>query len=260
MFINKRFLALITFIALGGPLIAQSDRALIENADKLYPTKPVVSHYHNNWSRNHYAGRIEAFMKEPLNHGEIVFLGNSITEQGGDWSKKFGVKNIRNRGISGDVTDGVLKRLDEIVYFKPKAVFILIGVNDVFNIHHEKDTVLIYDKIVPSTDFIGENILKIASIIQKKSPQTKIFVRTILPTNRSFCREDILAVNRLIKKNESKGVYRVIDLYPEFVDSEGGMRDEFTTDGVHLSEEGYTQWVQFEKPIIAQLAKTIIKQ
>ena len=58
----------------------------------------------------------------------IIFIGNSITEGGKNWSEKFNIPNIRNRGISGDVTDGVLERLDEIIFFKPKAVFILIGI------------------------------------------------------------------------------------------------------------------------------------
>ena len=65
-----------------------------------------------------------------MNFNEIVFIGNSITEGGKNWSEKFNIPNIRNRGIGGDVTDGVLERLGEIIFFKPKAVFILIGIND----------------------------------------------------------------------------------------------------------------------------------
>ena len=37
-----------------------------------------------------------------------------------------------NRGISGDFTNGVLARLEEITHYKPKAIFLLIGVNDLF--------------------------------------------------------------------------------------------------------------------------------
>ena len=43
--------------------------------------------------------------------GGIVFLGNSITEQGGDWGKRLGWSSLKNRGISGDVTEGVLRDL-----------------------------------------------------------------------------------------------------------------------------------------------------
>ena len=42
-----------------------------------------------------------------MNHGDIVFIGNSITEGDKDWEKKLGIRHVKNRGISGDVTDGV---------------------------------------------------------------------------------------------------------------------------------------------------------
>ena len=55
--------------------------------------------------------------------GDIVFIGNSITELGGDWGKRLDCSSLKNRGISGDVTEGVLKRLGEITYVKPKKYF-----------------------------------------------------------------------------------------------------------------------------------------
>ncbi|MES2573806.1 MAG: GDSL-type esterase/lipase family protein [Bacteroidota bacterium] len=221
---------------------------------KLYPAKKIVSHYHNDWARNYYPKRIQEFKNKPLQWGEIVFIGNSITEGGNDWSVKFAIPSIRNRGIAGDVTDGVLKRLDEIIYFKPKAVFILIGINDLFSLHHTEDNpALDYHKIVPSTAYIGKNILKIAQKIHRKSPSTKLYVRTLLPSHRSYLKEDILAVNSIIRKNEAKGYYEVIDLYAQFVDAQGELPHELTQDGVHLNEKGYQKWVRFEKPIIDRL-------
>ena len=83
---------------------------------------------------NFYHKRIDEFKNNPIGSGKIVFLGNSITEAGGDWNKRFVSANkIVNRGISGDITEGVLSRLDEIIHYKPIAVFILIGINDIFN-------------------------------------------------------------------------------------------------------------------------------
>lgn len=222
--------------------------------ERLYPTKSVVSRYHNNWTQKHYPKRIQEFIKNPLEAGEIVFIGNSITEGGQDWSKRFALDHISNRGIAGDVTDGVLKRLDEIVYFKPKAVFLLIGINDLFSFHHKEDnSSLKYDKVVPSPEYVGENILKIAKMIHRKSPETKIYVRTLLPTRREYLKKDILLVNEMIKKNETEGIYKVIDLYSQFVDAEGELTKELTKDGVHLNEKGYEKWVNFEKVILESL-------
>lgn len=234
----------------------QSSQPETKESTQLFPTKTIVSRYHNDWSQKYYPKRIQEFKKEPLESGEIVFIGNSITEGGHDWSARFGIKHIRNRGIAGDVTDGVLKRLNEIIYSKPKGVFILIGINDLFNLHHNEDNrALIYDKIVPSTEYIGKNILKIAKIIHRKSPATKIYVRTLLPSRREYIKEDILEVNKIIKKNESKGYYEVIDLYTQFADANGELPKELTKDGVHLNEKGYQKWVDFEKPIVEELSK-----
>lgn len=250
---KKIFLALF-LIALNNITFGQSSPLGTEKLEKLYPTKKIVSHYHNDWTQKYYPKRIQEFKKEPLEFGEIVFIGNSITEGGRDWSARFGLDNLRNRGIAGDVTDGVLKRLDEIIYFKPKAVFILIGINDLFSIHHKEDNpALHYIKVVPSPEYIGKNILKIAKRIHRKSPATKIYVRTLLPSRRQYLKEDILTVNRMIKKNETKGYYEVIDLYSEFVDTYGELSKEFTKDGVHLNDNGYEKWVNFEKIIIKKL-------
>lgn len=250
----KKILLALFLIALSNSIFGQSSPISAEKLTKLYPSKKIVSLYHNDWTQKYYPKRIQEFQKEPLEFGEIVFIGNSITEGGKDWSARFGINHIRNRGIAGDGTDGVLKRLDEIIYFKPKAVFILIGINDLFSLHHNEDNrALKYDKVVPSSEYIGKNILKIAKTIHRKSPVTKIYVRTLLPSRREYIKEDILAVNEMIRKNEAKGYYEVIDLYAQFVDAQGELPAELTKDGLHLNDKGYEKWVNFEKPIIERL-------
>ncbi|WP_026714175.1 GDSL-type esterase/lipase family protein [Flavobacterium daejeonense] len=250
---KKIFLPLF-FIALSNGIFGQSLSLPTESLEKLYPNQKIVSRYHNDWTQKYYPKRIQEFKKEPLEFGEIVFIGNSITEGGKDWSARFGINHIRNRGIAGDLTDGVLQRLDEIIYSKPKAVFILIGINDLFNLHHNEDNrSLKYDKIVPSTGYIAKNILKIAKKIHRKSPATKIYVRTLLPSRREYVKKDILEVNKIIKKNETKAYYEVIDLYAQFIDTNGELIKELTKDGVHLNDEGYEKWINFEKSIIERL-------
>ena len=252
MNINYKLILIVFGIFLN--VSAQSKKQTADELEQLYPSNEIVSRYHNDWTQVHYKKRIADFKKNPLEYDDIVFIGNSITEKGRNWSDKFGKPQIQNRGIAGDVTDGVLKRLDEITSFKPKAVFVLIGINDLFNKHHlEAGGNFKYDKIVPSTKYVAQNILKIAKQIHRKSSKTQIYIRTILPTNRVFLKEDILAVNELIKKNEAKGYYKVIDLFSQFVDSEGFITKGLAVDGIHLSEKGYEKWVKFEKPIIDSL-------
>lgn len=255
MALNKLWIIFGVGIVMHLPVSGQETQSGASEKLNLYPTETIVSRYHNNWTQKHYAQRIKAFINDPLAFGEIVFIGNSITEQGRNWAEKFEMPHIRNRGISGDVTDGVLKRLTEITYYKPKAVFILIGVNDLFSMHHNEDNrhSLTYDLIVPSVAHIAQNIGGIVQEIHLASPDTKVFVRTILPTRRAYLKDDILSLNELIKAEAKNGGYQVIDFYTQFVDDNGELQKKLTTDGVHLNAAGYERWVTQEKPILKGL-------
>ncbi len=205
-----------------------------------YPSADLVIPYHSEWAKNHYKERILAFQKDPLNTGEIVFVGNSITEQGGDWGVRTGVTPVRNRGISGDVTDGVLLRLGEITEAKPNAIFLLIGINDLFNLDQNRGII--------SPEYVGKNIVKIAATIRAQSPKTKLYIQTLLPTANERMKENILVVNEWIKAQAKQEKYTVIDLYPLFINETGLMRDNLTTDGTHLNKAGYDVWVDLVRP------------
>lgn len=209
---------------------------------KLYPSPDLAIEYHSKWTKITYPKRIEVFKKNPLKQGDIVFLGNSITQQGGDWNARFGRHDMMNRGISGDVTDGVLARLGEICYAKPKAVFILIGINDIYNWNLNWG--------IPSPEYVGNNIPRIAQEIHRKSPKTKIYVQTVLPTDLEAVKDAIITVNKIIKLHEAKGHYQVIDLYSEFVAPNGLIKPELTRDGIHLTVEGYALWVGLLEEIL----------
>ena len=211
-----------------------------EKFEKLYPPDSLTIIYHTDWTKNHYRERVQEFKKEPLRRGDIVFIGNSITEGGKDWGLKLNLPNVKNRGIAGDCTDGVLQRLDEINYFKPKVIFILIGVNDLFNLYYQNQ--------IPSPEYVGNNIVKIANEIHKKTPKTKVYVQTILPTSKDFMKENIDKVNRIIKSHENKKTYQVIDLNTAFSDENGFLNNYLTYDGTHLNDAGYSVWVDILKP------------
>ena len=123
----------------------------------------------------YYNKRCSDFNESPIGVDKIVFLGDSITEAGEDWNKYFNTQNIVNRGISGDTTEGVLARLSEICYYKPIAVFLLIGINDIFNTDSPNR-----DKITPK--YVGDNIIHIADTVLEHS-STNFFIQTTLPIN-----------------------------------------------------------------------------
>lgn len=210
------------------------------NTNSLYPNENIFFKYQDEWGRNNYKKVVKEFKESPLNYQNIVFLGNSITAGGNDWGVRLNYPNVRNRGIGGDVTEGVLHRLNEITYYKPKAVFLLIGINDLWNV----------SPFEPSVSYISKNIIRITQEIQKKSPETKVYVQTILPVEKQIYRAYINEINNILKLEESSNSYTIIDLHSFFVDDKGLIIEDFFSDGIHLTEEGYNNWVKVVRPVV----------
>ena len=180
-----------------------------------------------------YALKLEQF-KSYNDKNCIIFLGNSITA-GTDWSELLNMDNVCNRGISSDITFGVLERLDEITSGKPKKVFILIGINDI-------------SRNIPDSIILA-NYRRIITTIKWSSPSTKIYFHTLLPVNNTFTArnhfnkdEHILNVNAGLKNIiKEQGIF-LVDLYPHFLNAENKLDKKYTTDGLHLNAAGYKLW------------------
>ncbi|MBN2172916.1 MAG: hypothetical protein JW731_02210 [Bacteroidales bacterium] len=177
----------------------------------------------------------------PITSNDIVFLGDSLTESF-DLVKHFGQENLVNRGMSGDMTDHVLYRMEEILLAKPTKLFLMIGINDIYQ-GVDADTVLL-------------NIQKIIQQIASNSPQTEIFVQSILPVNETkllaYDRLNTLiySVNEQIQKHCKRSGFTFIDLYPDFLNQTGQLNADLTYDGVHLNENGYILWAELVRNFI----------
>jgi lysophospholipase L1-like esterase len=192
----------------------------------------------------YYYQRVSLFEKLPDARHEIIFLGNSITD-GCEWIELFNNKHIKNRGISGDVTAGVLNRLSEVTSSKPKKVFLLIGINDLSN--------------NVTSDSVVANIRSIVRTIHLQSPKTKVYVQSILPVNESFKvflkisgkTAQILQANSMLKEVSSLDHYTFIDLFSRFKNSDDNqMNPRYTNDGLHLMGDGYLLWAEILKPYL----------
>jgi lysophospholipase L1-like esterase len=197
----------------------------------------------------HYTKRLAEFKKQPIVKGKVIMLGNSITE-GGNWKKLLKDSTVINRGISGDVTFGVINRLDDIIKRQPSKVFLLIGINDL-------------SRKTPD-EVILENLFSIVSKIRSGSPSTEVFVQSILPTNETFKNfipnfkgkaSSILTINTQLQRYANKMKFTYVDLYSKFLDANGLMDAKYATDGLHLNELGYQHWVS----ILRSTNKTGIK-
>lgn len=184
--------------------------------------------------------KVEQFKSYPNSKTDIIFLGNSITA-GVDWNELLGIPNARNRGISGDISFGVLERLGEVTEGAPAKVFILIGINDI-------------QRNIPDT-VVVQNYLRIVRRIKAESPTTKIYFQTLLPVNNEFTQfknhynkdEHILFVNSELKKMGTSEKITIIDLYPNFLNDLKKLDKRYTIDGLHLNAEGYKVWADILK-------------
>ncbi len=183
---------------------------------------------------DHYQERVKQFAAEPAQKGGIVFLGNSITEFG-PWSKLLNASNVYNRGVAADNTFGMLDRLQQVIDLKPAKVFIEAGINDM-------------GQEVP-VDLIVGNISSMVQYLHVKSPGTKVYVWSILPTNDN-CKKDFpevagknalaLEANQLLKVRASIDGFTYFDVASLVADSSGQLDKRYERgDGLHPNEAGY---------------------
>lgn len=149
-------------------------------------------------------------------------------------------KNWLNQGISGETSNGLLKRLNIFDRTQPEVIFVMIGINDL--IRGMSDRVIL------------DHQRQIISYLRKVHPRAQIVVQSILPHGAEEAswkgREKLLVVansrisdlNQQLQSISTKKGAKYLDLYPLFTNKQGNLRREFTTDGLHLSPEGYIVW------------------
>ncbi len=203
----------------------------------------VGDYYVNVLTTQHYTERLEDFKQRPNNEDEIIFVGDSITE-GSFFDEIFLGDRVINRGIDSDTTDGILNRVDEIVESNPAKIFIMIGINDIGN-------------RIPNDQIIN-NYQKFINTIKQESPETEIYLQSVLPCNydvmtdnsrnQSRTAENIENLNSEIKVLAEQNDCTYIDLYSGMLDDKNQLPESYTIDGVHLTHEGYNVWGELLEP------------
>ena len=200
---------------------------------------------------SYYDQKVTQFTNEnpSLEKGQIIFLGDSITDYCplndyyGDLSKK-----VYNRGIGGDTTEGVIKRLQVSIYdLEPSKIVLLIGINDM-NMKWEDEKIL-------------TNYETILSDFKTKLPNTMVYPLSITPQNKTVEtyagwinaeKANIKAreLNSEIEKLANKYSYTYLDIHSALADSEGYLKKECSADGIHLSTGGFQTWANILKPYL----------
>jgi lysophospholipase L1-like esterase len=192
------------------------------------------------YANNSYKHRLAFFKQMPDTRKEIIFLGNSLTEAG-EWQELTGNPRVKNRGISGDVTYGIIARLDEVLSSNPAKVFILTGTNDL-------------KRGIPIAS-ITATFERMLSIIKTQSPKTKIYLQSVFPVNEAMTGESykkitnevVVLLNEKLKLMAPKYGSVYVDLHHLLTDSNGQLKKEYTLDGIHLWPDAYKVWVDYLK-------------
>ncbi|HEY9634606.1 MAG TPA: GDSL-type esterase/lipase family protein [Coleofasciculaceae cyanobacterium] len=197
----------------------------------------IIAMYDNPF----YRDKKSHFETLPKSEENIIFLGDSLTDLC-EWAEVFRNNRIKNRGICGDTTDGILNRIDNIVASNPQKLFILIGINDLNQGRALED--------------ILSNYRKILEIFQSHTPEAKVFIQSVLPVNNQIfnnngVNEKVLLLNAKLKDLTKEFSFKYIDLFSCFLDSNNQLDTQYTSDGVHLNGQGYLIWKRIiEKEVL----------
>lgn len=189
-------------------------------------------------------------MIENYKNKTIVFFGDSITDTcklrdvnypyGGGYVNMIKTEidisypqlNIKifNEGISGNKTEDLISRIDDVLNKKPNIVFLLIGINDIW---HPYD-----NNITPNMDDIVNRIDMIVKKIKGINSEIVLLTPFLFPTNTHF--EGLMpAFNSLLKN-----LYEYVDKNNlEFIDTYSILKNsnslDLTKDSIHPTIYGH---------------------
>ena len=156
---------------------------------------------------------------------EIVMLGDSITGRG-CWKELLEKETLINLGIDGDTTTSVLNRINTVLELEPKIVFFMLGINDLCI-------------SIPLEEVFG-NYKKILQKLENKN--IRIVVQATLITQMPALNKKVDSFNKMIKEYCQKSNLEYLDLNKVFCNEKNLLKEELTTDGLHLGLKAYKVW------------------
>lgn len=167
---------------------------------------------------------------------DVIFIGDSIVEYY-PLQELFGTeKTIVNRGIRGYQTRLLLENLDAHLYGDAvDQIVLLIGTNDI-------------GKDVPMNEAL-DNLERVIQSIARNYPLSQIKLLSILPVNEGEKYKQTVYIRTNEKIREWNQAYEAltsaymqvdfVPVYDSLIDTEGQLKKDYTTDGLHLSVAGY---------------------
>lgn len=180
--------------------------------------------YRDNYRYEQQTGLYGVYRKKKA---AIVMLGDSIT-YGVNWNELLN-RDVANRGIGSDTTQGFLNRLTYIYEISPEICFVMGGINDISHSIPVQEIFQNYKGIIEG--------LKSQGII----PVIQSTLYTSRPTDCEHRNSIVKELNELLYHYANEHRIEFIDLNARL--SQGNkLVQEYTYDGVHLNSRGYEMW------------------
>ena len=175
--------------------------------------------------------------------GQTLFTGSSLMEQFPitEFCLNEGLPPAYNRGIGGYTTDEFLEAADDVLLdLQPTKLFINIGTNDIRAWPDGSDWL----------PHLEANYRKICEIIRTRLPDAAVIMMAYYPVNEEALRRvspeppvrtnaAVLRANRMVEALAADFGFRYLDVNDGLKDETGGLRAEFTRDGIHFDAAGY---------------------
>ncbi len=191
--------------------------------------------------KQYYANKLARYQEENAQYADyevdVAFLGDSLTDLY-DVETYYPEFVVVNRGISGETTIGLEKRLQVSVYdLKPKVVVMLIGANNMDTMFSNYEDILIG---------LRDNL-----------PETKVVILSLTAMGGDYWgkKNPLASANNVqIKELAEKYNYYFIDLYNPLLDvNTGEVYEGYTIDGGHFTSKGYEVVTSLIKPTLAEI-------
>lgn len=176
----------------------------------------------------------------------VAFIGDSRTQAFLMYAGLKDVQDYTNIGLMVDtaVTKKFItnKKGEKITILEDLAtknidtIYIMLGINELGWIYS--------DIFIKEYENLIDKILKV-------KPNCEIIVQSIIPVTKTKSEGDsiynnarIAEYNNLIKDMANRKKIKYIDLCPAFVDKNGNLPQEASTDGIHLNKEYCKKWLK----------------
>jgi len=163
----------------------------------------------------------------------LVLVGDSITQGWKEQVPGLFDGQLLDRGISGQVTEQMLLRLrEDALALSPAAVQLMAGTND-----------LAGNRGPTTIATIEGNIASMAELAHAHG--VRVLIASIPPANAFPWRPDIhpagdiATLNAWLRGYAAREHHTYVDYFAVLADDQGGMKAEYSSDGVHPNAAGY---------------------